>query len=57
MLDARWSEVVAVGSLAFVDKVKSELGAKALHREPEQVDGSYELVKLTRPNLTSKMGL
>jgi putative transposase len=43
VLDARWSEVVAVGSLAFVDKVKSELGAKALHREPEQVDGTYAL--------------
>jgi hypothetical protein len=41
--EARWSEAVAVGSLAFVEKVKSELGAKALHREPEQVDGTYAL--------------
>jgi hypothetical protein len=31
--DARWSEAVAVSSLAFVEKVKSELGIKALHRE------------------------
>jgi hypothetical protein len=28
-----WSEAIAVGSLAFVEKVKSEFGAKALHRE------------------------
>jgi hypothetical protein len=26
--DARWSEGVAVGSFAFVEKVKSELGSK-----------------------------
>ena len=43
MRDARWSEAVAVGSLAFVEKVKSELGIKALHRELEQVDGKYAL--------------
>jgi putative transposase len=41
--DARWSEAVAVGSLAFVEKVKSELGIKAPHRELEQVDGTYAL--------------
>jgi putative transposase len=41
--DARWSEAVAVSSLAFVDKIKSELGVKALHREVEQLDGSYAL--------------
>ena len=41
--DARWSEAVAVGSLAFVEKVKGELGAKALHRELEQIDGTYAL--------------
>ena len=29
----RWSEAVAVGSLAFVENVKSELGSKALHRD------------------------
>ena len=43
MRDARWSEAVAVGSLAFVEKVKSELGIRALHRELEQVDGTYAL--------------
>jgi hypothetical protein len=41
--DARWSEGVPVGSLAFVEKVKSELGIKALHRELERVDGTYAL--------------
>jgi REP-associated tyrosine transposase len=41
--DARWSEAVAVGSLAFVEKIKGKLGVKALHREVEQLDGSYAL--------------
>jgi hypothetical protein len=36
--DARWSEAVVVGSLAFVEKVKSELGINALHRNLEQLD-------------------
>ena len=34
--DAQWSEAVAVGSLAFVEKIKGELGGKALSREVEQ---------------------
>jgi len=29
--------------LAFVEKVKSDLGIKALHRELEQIDGTYAL--------------
>jgi hypothetical protein len=41
--DARWSESVAVGSLAFVEEVKVELGAKALHREVEQAPLGYPL--------------
>ena len=41
--DARWSEAVAVGILAFVEKIKGELGVKALHREVEEVDGTYTL--------------
>ena len=40
---ARWSEAVAVGRLAFVEKIKGELGVKALRREVEQLDGSYAL--------------
>jgi REP-associated tyrosine transposase len=39
----RWSESIAVGSLAFVEQIKSELGIKALHRDFEQVAGAYEL--------------
>ena len=31
--DARWSEAVAVGNLAFVKKVKSELGINAADRQ------------------------
>jgi hypothetical protein len=41
--NAPWSEALAVGSLAFVEKVKSELGIKALHSELEQIDGTYAL--------------
>ncbi len=43
MRETKWSEAVAVGSLAFVEKVKAELGAKALHRDRERVDGTYVL--------------
>ena len=28
----RWSEALAVGSLAFVERVKNDLGVKAAHR-------------------------
>ena len=41
--EAQWSEAVAVGSLAFVENVKAELGVKALHRKLEQVDGTCAL--------------
>jgi hypothetical protein len=41
--DDRWSEAIAVGSLAFVNKVKGELGVKAMHREFEQLDAGYAL--------------
>ena len=41
--DDRWSEAIAVGSLAFVEKVKTELGVKALHREFEPVGEAYAL--------------
>ena len=45
---------------AFVEKVKSELGIKALHRELEQVDGTYglrESGEAYRDKLTEKMRL
>jgi hypothetical protein len=39
----RWSEVIAVGNLSFVEKVKNELGFKTAHREAIEVDGTYAL--------------
>jgi REP-associated tyrosine transposase len=41
--DDRWSEAIAVGSLVFVESVKSELGRRAMHRGVEQKDGAYAL--------------
>ena len=41
--DGRWTEALAVGSQAFVEKVKRELGPKALHRGLEPMDGTYAL--------------
>jgi REP-associated tyrosine transposase len=41
--DNRWSESIAIGSLAFVEKVKGELGVKALHRAFEPLGGVYAL--------------
>ena len=35
--------MIAVGSLSFVEKVKSELGFKAAHREAIEMDGTYAL--------------
>jgi predicted RNase H-like HicB family nuclease len=43
MRDDRWSESIAVGSLAFIDQVKNELGFKADHRDVIESDGSYVL--------------
>jgi REP element-mobilizing transposase RayT len=41
--DYRWSEAIAVGSLAFVEKVKGDLGIKAMHREALETGGTYAL--------------
>jgi len=41
--DDLWSEAIAVGSLVFVESVKSELGGKAMHRGVELRDGAYAL--------------
>ena len=41
--DARWSEAIAVGTLAFIEKVKSELGVRAMHRKVAQGDGQCVL--------------
>jgi hypothetical protein len=34
---------LSLGSLVFVEKVKSDLGVKAMHREVLQADGTYAL--------------
>jgi hypothetical protein len=39
----RWSEAIAVGSFAFVEKIKGELGSKAMHREVEVFEGTHVL--------------
>jgi hypothetical protein len=31
--DDRWSEAIAVGSLIFVERIKNDLGIKAMHRD------------------------
>ena len=41
--DDRWSEALAVGSLAFVERVKNDLGIKAMHREVLETGGTYAL--------------
>jgi hypothetical protein len=41
--DDRWSDAIAVGSLAFVKTVKDDLGIKAMHREVLETDGTYAL--------------
>ena len=56
--DERWTEALAVGSQAFGEKVKSELGPKALHRGLEPMDGRVRcanLATLTGAILPSKM--
>ena len=49
MRDDCWSESIAVGSLAFIENVKSELGFKAAHRDVIEVHGSYALRELPEP--------
>ena len=41
--DARWSEAIAVGGLAFVERVKNDLGVKTMHREVLETDETYAL--------------
>jgi putative transposase len=41
--DDHWSESIAIGSLAFVERIKNDLGVKAMHREVLQADGTYAL--------------
>ena len=41
--ESRWTESIAIGSKAFVEKTKAELGIKAIGREIVRADGVYEL--------------
>ena len=41
--ESKWSQSVAVGSKAFVEKIKNELGMRAVHRKTNKVDESFEL--------------
>jgi putative transposase len=41
--DDRWSQAIAVGSLPFAERVKSDLGIKAMHREVLEANGTYVL--------------
>jgi putative transposase len=41
--DERWSEAIAVGSQAFVENVKHELGMTAMHRDVNETDGTSVL--------------
>jgi hypothetical protein len=42
-IKASRSVAVAVGSLAFVEQVKRELGVKAMHRAATEADGTFTL--------------
>lgn len=41
--DDRWSEAIAVGSLPFVEKIKSDLGFRVTHREASQASRGYHM--------------
>jgi hypothetical protein len=52
-----WSEAIAVGNLNFVEKVQSELGYKAAHRQLIESGGTYELREHTEsyePNFSGQ---
>lgn len=41
--DERWSEALAVGSQAYLDKIKAALGGRAFHRQIAEADGIHTL--------------
>lgn len=41
--DRQWTRGVAVGEKQFVEKIKTELGSKALGRQIREASGGYEL--------------
>ncbi|WP_054700927.1 hypothetical protein [Desulfosarcina cetonica] len=41
--DSRWTESIAVGSNAFVERIKSAMGAMAKGRSVRPIEGAFEL--------------
>ena len=54
--DDRWSESIAVGSEAFVEQVKIELGFRALYRQVLVAEGLYTLREPVRLMATISIG-
>jgi len=59
--DDHWSQAIAIGSLAFVESVKSELGSRAMHRAVEQNRGQiwgqvfiFDFLLFHRQNLVTE---
>jgi putative transposase len=50
--DRQWTCGVAVGEKQFVEKIKTELGSKALGRQIHEVSGGYELRERTISYMT-----
>jgi putative transposase len=51
--ESKWSQSIAVGSKAFVEKIKDELGMRAVHRRTNKVDESFELREEQSPYITN----
>jgi len=45
--DERWSDAIEVGSLTFLENVKSDLGFKAVYREVTYRENTTSLTKRT----------
>ena len=50
--DRQWTRGVAVGEKQFVEKIKTELGSKALGRRIHEASEGYELRERTIPYIT-----
>ena len=47
--EAQWSESIAVGTRAFVSRIQSELGPRALHRSVTEAEGKCCLQEGSAP--------
>lgn len=41
--DSKWSQSVAIGSEAYIERIKKELGTKVIYRDKKSVDNGFEL--------------